>query len=156
MKQFRIATGAAAAALALTGAAHAQQAMQNEPTPETAAPFRMAGAIINVEDLDGMRDWYVAAFGMNVVRVLERGGTPFEYILSTDEERGTNAIVGLMRAERQDGSTTYGRLLLHGADNPAVAEHLQAQGVPVRRVGEGIYYVTDPEGNTIELYPMER
>lgn len=143
-------------AAALAAFAVPALAQETSPVADEVAPFRMAGAILNVADLDGMTAWYRDMLGMHVVRVLERGGAPYENILGVDEERGSNAVVGLMRSSaRQDGATTFGRLLFHVENANALAEQLEARGVSLRRVGDGIYFITDPEGNTIELYTLD-
>ena len=123
------------------------------PMPETLQPTRVSGSGITVADLEGMKNWYVTVLGMHVVRTLERNGAPYEYILSTSPTRGPNdAVLALLKGTRQPGATTYGRFILNVANADATAEFLRTHGVTVRRVAAGAYFMSDPEGNQVEIY----
>lgn len=146
MKTILIAAGAA---LALGSAALAQP----PSLPDNLAPTRISGTGITVTDLDGMKDWYVTVLGMHVVGTYDREGDVYEYILSTSAERQPGeAVLALLRGRRQEGATTYGRMILNVADADATAEYLNANGVPARRVAAGAYFFSDPEGNQVEIF----
>jgi catechol 2,3-dioxygenase-like lactoylglutathione lyase family enzyme len=122
------------------------------PMPEELAPTRISGSGITVTDLDGMRQWYETVLNMHTVGSYERNGEIFEYILSTSPERDGGAVLALLKGNRRDGATTYGRLILAAPDADAAADYLRNHGVAARRVAEGAYFITDPEGNSVELY----
>jgi len=123
------------------------------PMPENLQPNKVSGSGVTVTDLEGTKNWYVTVLGMHVVRTLERNGAPYEYILATSPTRGPNdAILALIRGTRQPGATTYGRFILNVANADATAEFLRTHGVAVRRVAAGAYFLSDPEGNQVEIY----
>lgn len=159
---------AAAATLGLTAAAFAQPPA-GAPAPKAAAPLPVTGTIapmpenlqptkvsgsgLSVKDLEGMKKWYETVLGMHTVRTLERNGAPYEYILATSPTRGPNdAILALIVGNRQPGATTYGRFILNVANADATAEFLRTHGVAVRKVAAGAYFLSDPEGNQVEIY----
>jgi catechol 2,3-dioxygenase-like lactoylglutathione lyase family enzyme len=164
----KIAIIAAAACLCAAAAAFAQPPAPAAPTPkaaplpvtgsiapmpETLQPNKVSGSGITVTDLEGMKTWYETVLGMHTVRTLERNGAPYEYILATSPTRGPNdAILALIRGTRQPGATTYGRFILNVANADATAEFLRTHGVAVRRVAAGAYFLSDPEGNQVEIY----
>lgn len=123
------------------------------PMPENLQPTKVSGSGITVTDLEGMKKWYETVLGMHTVRTLERNGAPYEYILATSPTRGPqDAILALIRGTRQPGATTYGRFILNVANADATAEFLRTHGVAVRRVAAGAYFLSDPEGNQVEIY----
>lgn len=154
-----LAAGALAAAfgagvLAQPPAAPAQPPVTGAiaPMPANLKPTRISGSGINVTDLEGMKKWYETVLNMHTVRTLERNGAPYEYILATTPERGEGAILALIRGARQEGATSYGRLILNVPNADAAAEYLRTHGVAARRVAAGAYFIRDPEGNNVELY----
>lgn len=122
------------------------------PIPANLKPNRISGPAINCADFEKQKEWYTTVLGMTVVQTLERNGKPFEYLLSTDKERGSNAILALLNGKREPGATTYGRVIFGVADGEATAAHLRSHGVAVRKVAVGAYFLNDPEGNLIELF----
>ena len=63
------------------------------------------------------------------------------------------AILALLASPlRKPGPNTTGRLILRVPDSAALAAHLARQGVESRLVAPGAYFLSDPEGNAIELY----
>lgn len=152
--------GLAAAAMAQPPAAPAPKAPTPPPVtgtitamPETLQPTKVSGSGINVTDLEGLKRWYETVLGMHTVRTLERNGAPYEYILSTSPTRGPNdAVLALLKGQKQPGATTYGRFILNVANADATAEFLRTHGVAVRKVAAGAYFLADPEGNQVEIY----
>lgn len=138
---------AAALSLGLAGAAAA------DPPPAALKPQGISGSGWNVMDLEGMRGWYVDRLGMKLLRTYERGGKPYEYILGYDGPPWTAILALLASPQRQPGSNTMSRLILVVPDAKALGAHLAKQGVPTREVVPGVaYFVSDPEGNAVELY----
>lgn len=132
----------------------AAAAVQAAPVPPDLKPLRVAGSAFNVIDLEGQRDWYVAHLGMTVVRPYPATGKPTEYIMAMSKSPNEPVLV-LNKAfrPRPAGPNAFGRLILLAPNPKALAARLAGEGVPMR---EGLpdlaYFVTDPEGNTIELY----
>jgi catechol 2,3-dioxygenase-like lactoylglutathione lyase family enzyme len=135
-------------------AAPAQPAVTGPPAPLPAnlKPTRVSGSGITVANLEAQKNWYVSILGMHVVRTLERNGAPYEYVLSTAETRGDNAVLALLAGQRQPGATSYGRFILNVRDADATAAFLRTHGIAARNVAAGAYFIQDPEGNSIELY----
>lgn len=122
------------------------------PIPANLKPNRISGPALNCKDFEAQKTWYTTVLGMTVVQTLQRNGTTFEYLLSTDKDRGSSAILALLNGRREAGATTYGRVIFGVADGEATAAHLRSHGVAVRKVGVGAYFLNDPEGNLIELF----
>jgi catechol 2,3-dioxygenase-like lactoylglutathione lyase family enzyme len=123
--------------------------MKGVAPPANLTPNRISGVGINVENLEGMKDWYVTTLGMKVIRTYDRAGAVYEYILNIGGEGGNLALI---KGARQPGSTTYGRLILIAPDSDKLAAHLTASGIATRKVAEGAYFFRDPEGNNVEIF----
>jgi len=123
-----------------------------EPVPAALKPTRVAGSGFNVINLDAERDWYIAHLGMQVVGVIGPKDKPIEYLMGTGSEPD-QAILALLKTKRPDGPNGFSRLILDAPEPKALAARLAAEGVPTREViPNTAYFVTDPEGNAIELY----
>jgi catechol 2,3-dioxygenase-like lactoylglutathione lyase family enzyme len=120
--------------------------------PANLMPKAIAGSSFNVRDLDAQKAWYLEKLGMRLLNTFSREGKPFEYIVGYGGQGG--AILALLSApNRPVGPNAMGRLILDVPDAKGLADHLQAQGVAVREViANTAYFVTDPEGNPVELY----
>lgn len=141
-------------AVVAAGLAFAAPALAQTPKPPPAGltPRHIHGTGITVTDLEKQRDFYVQALGMTVLRKLERNGAVFEYILGYEGQGPDAAILALLKGTRKPGAETYGRILLNTPDADKLAAHLAAQGIPSRKAGQGIYFLNDPEGNSVELF----
>jgi catechol-2,3-dioxygenase len=140
--------GAALAAWALAGAAVAAG------PPAELRPAHIAGAGLNVMDLEAQKAWYMAKLGMTLTNTIKApDGSPREYIMGYGEGP-TAAIVALLKStQRQPGPNAMGRIILLTPDAKALADWLKTQGVESRQVIAGVaYFIADPEGNAIELY----
>jgi catechol 2,3-dioxygenase-like lactoylglutathione lyase family enzyme len=142
-------TIAAAVAATCLLAAAAQAA-----PPANLMPKQIAGSGWNVMDLEAMRAWYQDKLGMKLVNTLVRDGQPFEYLMGFEGQPPGAAILALLKSTaRQPGPNITGRLILSVPDAKALADHLGKEGVPVREViPNSAYFITDPEGNAVELY----
>ncbi len=115
-----------------------------------AAPTSIIGSGLNVNDLEAQKAWYVSTLGMSVTATYQRNGAPFEYVMGL---RGPGGVLALLKAPRPSGPNDFGRVILASPDAKALALDLAARGVPMREVVPGVaYFITDPEGNAIELY----
>ena len=128
-------------------------AARAEPPPANLMPRGISGSGWNVMNLDAERAWYEAKLGMKMVRSYDRQGKPFEYIMAFEGTPEGGAILALLASPlRKPGPNTTGRLILRVPDSAALAAHLARQGVESRLVAPGAYFLSDPEGNAIELY----
>jgi catechol 2,3-dioxygenase-like lactoylglutathione lyase family enzyme len=118
--------------------------------PANLMPRGIAGSSFNVRDLEGQKAWYIDKLGMKLIDTIKRGDAPFEYLVGYSRA----PILALLSApNRPVGPNTMGRLILDVPDARGLADHLRAQGVAVREViPNTAYFVTDPEGNPVELY----
>jgi len=67
--------------------------------------------------------------------------------------KAPGAILAPPEAPRPPGPNGFGRVILETPDAKALGQLLAARGVPMREVVPGAaYFITDPEGNAIELY----
>lgn len=147
-----LATTVVLAALLCATTAHAATPAA-DPLPAALRPTEVAGVGFNVMDLEAERDWYVSRLGMQVTGVLGAKDKPFELILGFGEGPHA-AYLALLRSSNRSGALNgAARLILHVPDAKALAARLAAEGAPTRELIPGTaYFVTDPEGNTIELY----
>ena len=151
MKRSILAAMSAAASLVAV-AAYAQPAPAE--LPAALRPSGIYGAGINVVDLEAQKAWYTSMLGMKLVNTLSRDGKPFEYLMGTD---ASGPILALLKTERPAGPNGFSRVILATPDAKALAQRLQAQGVPMREVAPGVaYFITDPEGNAVELLKLSK
>ena len=114
--------------------------------------------VLRVNDLDSALSFYTGALGLEPLRVDEfrRGEVPFPSVRIS-----ANALIDLVPKARMPGSNNVDHFcLVVEGDLDGLASELQARGVEVteesgRRWGAhgwgNSIYVSDPEGNTIEL-----
>jgi catechol-2,3-dioxygenase len=146
MKTWTMAAVLAASSIAAT-AAHA------EGPPAGLTPAHVAGAGLNVMDLEGQKAWYMAKLGMTVSQTIQREGKPYEYVMGYGDGPAGAVVALLKSAQRQPGPNAMGRIILATPDAKGLADWLKTQGVESRQVIANVaYFITDPEGNAIELY----
>ena len=140
-------TAAILGAIAMTTASYAAAEI-----PTGLRPNGIAGSSFNVRDLEGQKAWYIDKLGMKLVNTFSRDGKPFEYLVGYGGQ-GSAILALLSQPARAVAPNTMGRLILDVPDAKGLADHLKAQGVMVREViPNTAYFVTDPEGNPVELY----
>ena len=140
------------AALA-AGAILAAGAARADGPPANLKPSKVDGAGLNVMDLEAQKAWYASKLGMTLQNTIQREGKPYEYIMGYGGGPQA-AIVALLKSPaRQPGPTAMGRLILGVPNAKGLADWLKTQGVDNRQVIANVaYFITDPEGNAIELY----
>lgn len=124
----------------------------SQTIPTDLKPSRIAGTGITVADLEKQKAFYTDVLGMKLIRTYARDGAPFEYIMAIPSSQGEGAVLALLKGVREPGATTYGRLILIVPDADKLATALTAQGIPARKVAEGAYFFSDPEGNAVEAF----
>ena len=143
-------TAAGLAVVVVLGLGPAAVAETLRPLSPAVAPARIAGSGLNVIDLEAQKAWYVSMLGLGVVATYQRNGAPFEYVMGL---KAPGAILALLKTARPPGPNGFGRVILETPDARALADVLAARGVAMREVVPDVaYFVTDPEGNAIELY----
>lgn len=139
-------------AIGLSAAIVLGTAAAAEPPPKALTPTTISSGW-NVMDLEAMRTWYIDKLGMKVTATYNRDGKVFEYIMGYEGAPANASILALLASpQRKAGPNTASRLILRVPDSKALSEHLAKQGVPSRLVAPGAYFITDPEGNAVELY----
>jgi catechol-2,3-dioxygenase len=151
MKIATITALAAATALGV-GAFSASAALADGP-PANLRPGHVAGAGLNVLDLEGQKAWYMAKLGMVVSNVIKRGDQPYEYLMGFGDGEGRAIVALLLSPQRPAGPNAYGRIILDVPNAKGLADWLKTQGVDNREViPNAAYFIRDPEGNAVELY----
>ena len=142
-----LARAALAAGWAIAGTALAQP-------PADIRPAHVAGAGLNVMDLEAQKAWYSAKLGLSLVNTIKAAdGSPREYIMGYGGGPDAAIIALLKSPARQPGPNAMGRIILGVPNAKGLADWLATQGVPNRQVIANVaYFITDPEGNAIELY----
>ena len=122
--------------------------------PADLRPAHVAGAGLNVMDLEGQKAWYMAKLGLSVTNTIKApDGSPREYVMGYGEGPSAAIIALLKSPSRQPGPNAMGRIILLSPNAKALADWLKTQGVESRQVIAGVaYFLNDPEGNAIELY----
>jgi len=70
---------------------------------------------------------------------------------------GARRHPGAAGGARPPGPNGFGRVILETPDAKALGQLLAGRGAPMREVVPGVaYFITDPEGNAIELYTPPR
>lgn len=147
MKTWTTAALSAAAILASAG-----PTMAAGP-PEGLKPAHVAGPGLYVTDLEAQKAWYSEKLGLSVRDTIQRGGTPYEYVMAYNDEPA-GAILALAKsATRPAGANAFSRVILATPNAKGLADWLKARGVESREVIPNVaYFIRDPEGNTVELY----
>ena len=147
MNTWTMAALGAAAMLASAGAAMAAG------PPEALKPAHVAGPGLYVADLEAQKAWYSEKLGLSVHDTIQRGGTPFEYVMGYNDGPA-GAILALAKSTtRPAGANAFSRVILAVPNAKGLAEWLKGQGVENREVIPNVaYFIRDPEGNTVELY----
>jgi len=126
--------------------------------PAELRPAHVAGAGLNVMDLEGQKAWYTAKLGMSLTNTIRApDGSPREYVMGYGEGPAAAVVALLKSPQRQPGPNGMGRIILLAPNAKALADWLKTQGVESRQVIAGVaYFIADPEGNAIELYTPPR
>jgi catechol 2,3-dioxygenase-like lactoylglutathione lyase family enzyme len=152
MKRFPILLGPLAA-LALASALSAQPAKSLSPLKDNIKPQRLAGAALNVVDIEKEKDFYINVLGMKVVQRIPSQGNLREYLLSFGDNTKDGPVLVLTRAPKVDPKAAeFGRIVFDVPNGEALARRAAEAGYPPRRIVEGSNTLTDPEGHTIELF----
>ena len=147
MKTWTMAAAMAASCAISAGAARA------EGPPADLKPSHVDGAGLNCIDIEAEKAWYTAKLGMNQVGAMKAAdGSPREYIMGFGG--APVGVVALLKSpQRQPGPNAMGRIILAVPNAKGLADWLKTQGVDSRQVIANVaYFITDPEGNAIELY----
>jgi catechol 2,3-dioxygenase-like lactoylglutathione lyase family enzyme len=147
MKTWTLAALCIAATMASTGAAMAAG------PPAELKPAHVAGPGLYVTDLEAQKAWYSEKLGLSVRDTIQRGGTPYEYVMGySDGPAG--AILALAKSTtRPAGANAFSRVILATPNAKGLADWLKGQGVETREVIPNVaYFIRDPEGNNVELY----
>ena len=128
-----------------------------ERTAAAASPVRIAGldhVVLRVADIDRAIAFYEQVLGLHVERRLEEiglvqlraGAAMIDLVPRTeDEDEGRNMDHFAVRIAEMDVAALTAHLLRHGIDPGEVRRRYGAEGY-----GPSIY-ITDPDGNTVEL-----
>jgi len=139
---------AALTAFALAGGAAAQSG-----PPAALKPTSISGPGIYVRDLEAQKRWYQEKLGFSVARTINRAGKPYEHIMSLGNPADPAILALVESANRPAGPNAFSRVILRVPDARGLSAHLQAQGVSARELVPGVaYFISDPEGNSVELY----
>lgn len=118
--------------------------------PAALRPSQVAGPGLYVIDLEAEKGWFMAKLGLHVVKPMPQYG---EYVMGYGSAPMDPVLVLQRSAKRLPGSNLNSRVIIGVPDAKALAAWLNTQGVASREAVPGVaYFVTDPEGNPIELY----
>jgi catechol 2,3-dioxygenase-like lactoylglutathione lyase family enzyme len=142
-----------AAALAIASAALAQPGKGLPAMKDSVKPQRLAGAALNVVDIEKEKEFYINVLGMKVVQRIPSQGRLREYLLSFDDDAKSGPVMVLTKTDKVDPKTAdFGRIIFDVPNGEALARRAAEAGYPPRRITEGSNTLTDPEGHRIELF----
>ncbi len=122
------------------------------------AVSKVGHLVLRVRDLDRALEFYTSVLGLHEVARRDFGEGPMAFLSSGNSHHDV-ALVETGEAGPAPGNALHHFALKVGnsiADLAAVRAALEAEGIPVHmaldhRVSQGLY-VSDPDGNLIELY----
>ena len=120
--------------------------------PDEIKPIRVAGLGIRVSDLERSRKFYTEVLGLKVDAKVPAQGEPEEYLLGMTGDVRADALIVIRKDEIKPGATEFGRIVIVVPNARKMAERVAAAGYPPARIVDGINFVKDPDGYTIELY----
>lgn len=126
----------------------AQDTSQREPIN----PLRVAGAAINVVDIDRSLAFYRDVLGLKVALRVPSEGPVFEYLLSADGTINGGLVILTKGRGEQAELNKFGRLVLIVPDADALVEKSTAAGYPPIDDGRFAHFVRDPDGTMVELF----
>jgi catechol 2,3-dioxygenase-like lactoylglutathione lyase family enzyme len=142
-----------AAIAALASGALVAPALALPPLKESVKPHRLAGAALNVLDMEKEKDFYINVLGMKVVQRIPSQGRLREYLLSFGDDSKEGPVLVLTKTDKVDPKTAdFGRIIFDVPNGEALARRAADAGYPPRRITEGSNTLTDPEGHRIELF----
>lgn len=140
-----------AAFAAFNAAAAAQTPPELDPR---IAPQRVAGAALNVVDIERSRAFYMNVLGLKQVARVPALGPVHEYLLSAGGSLDEGLII-LTKVEAQTPEANgFGRLVLVVPDAAALARRSGAAGYVTNAGPGGTQFLRDPDGFLVELFQM--
>jgi catechol 2,3-dioxygenase-like lactoylglutathione lyase family enzyme len=123
------------------------------PLKDAVRPSRLAGAALNVVDIEKEKDFYLNVLGMKVVQRIPAQGALREYLLSFGDDSKDGPVLVLTKIEKIDPKAAeFGRIIFNVPNGEALARRAAEAGYPPRRIVDGSNTITDPEGHRIELF----
>jgi glyoxylase I family protein len=125
----------------------------------------IAGVFLYANDPKKLAEWYTLHFGLEFLSdIADNYYMEFYYRDDTDHSRRWSTVFAIMPAKQPPGSQRGEYMINYRVDDlKGFLEQLQSSGVPIGSVEEhndgrypgskGLFsWVTDPEGNHLELY----
>lgn len=133
----------------IAGAAHAQT-----PLPVEQAPNRVAGAAINVVDIERSKTYYTDVLGLKVALRVPAQGPVHEYLLSAGGTINEGLIILTKTSQQEPQAAKFGRLVLVVPDADELVKRSAAAGYSALADPKLAHFVRDPDGFVIELFEM--
>lgn len=140
-------------ALCLTATAEAQSP---SPVPAGQSPDRVAGAAINVVDIERSKAFYTDVLGLKVAMRVPAQGPVHEYLLSADGGIGGGLVILTKTSEQNTSAANFGRLVLVVPDADVLVKRSTEAGYPASADPRFAHFVRDPDGFLIELFEMPK
>ena len=144
---------AMAVVMTLAGPAVAQSAKGLPPLKEQFKPTSLAGAALNVADIEKSKDFYVNVLGMKMIQRAPAQGALREYILSFGDDATSSPVLVLTKTDKPvKNPADLGRIIFIVPNGAELARRAAEAGYPPKRIATGTNIITDPEGHRIELF----
>lgn len=127
-------------------------AAQQDALPKAIAPLRVAGAAINVVDIERSLAFYTEILELKVALRVPGSGPVFEYLLSSDGTINNGVVILTKASGEQPLLTGFGRLVLVVPDADALVEKSRVAGYPPLDEGRFAHFIRDPDGTLVELF----
>lgn len=135
----------------VASAAHAQAPAL---FPAEQAPNRVAGAAINVVDIERSKTYYTDVLGLKVALRVPAQGQVHEYLLSAGGTINEGLVILTKATQQEAQAAKFGRLVLVVPDADELVKRSTAAGYPALADPKLAHFVRDPDGFLIELFEM--
>jgi catechol-2,3-dioxygenase len=125
--------------------------------------LRVGGVGLNVSDMDKSLKFYTQAVGLKVALRVPAQGAPKEIALTVSGDLtsgGALVVLANIGTPPKPGHETFGRVIINSPDTAAIAKRVTDLGYKANQMGAGMapkgppaYFLIDPDGNKVELYP---
>lgn len=127
-------------------------AVAQTPASTPHASVRVAGAALNVVDIEKSKSFYTDVLGLKVAARVPAQGPVQEYLLSAGGTIGEALVILTKSAGQKAEAAHFGRLVLVVPDADAVVKRSAAAGYPALADPKLAHFIKDPDGFVIELY----
>ena len=133
------------------------------PAQAADLPLRVGGVGLNVSNMEKSLKFYTEAVGLKVALKVPAQGPAKEIALTVSGDLtsgGALVVLANIGTPPKPGHETFGRVIINSPETAAIAKRTTDLGYKAIQMGAGMapkgppaYFLVDPDGNKVELYP---